>query len=62
MEHLVSTGNQRWDNPASSTPGGGSVSYANCTEVRAAGADPIRAGDAGYSRSLDRDGDGIACE
>jgi hypothetical protein len=38
------------------------VFYENCTAVRAAGADPIRAGDPGYSRHLDRDGDGVACE
>lgn len=38
------------------------VFYENCSAVRAAGADPIRAGDPGYSRKLDRDGDGIACE
>jgi outer membrane biosynthesis protein TonB len=38
------------------------VSYANCAAVRAAGADPIRAGDPGYSRKLDRDGDGVGCE
>lgn len=48
--------------PPAATTGGGSVYYANCTEVRAAKAAPIRAGDAGYSRGLDRDGDGIACE
>lgn len=36
--------------------------YANCSEVRAAGAAPIHAGEPGYSRRLDRDGDGIACE
>ncbi|KAB1925839.1 calcium-binding protein [Micromonospora noduli] len=40
----------------------GDVHYANCTEVREAGADPIRKGDPGYSRKLDRDGDGIGCE
>ncbi|MEV6281547.1 excalibur calcium-binding domain-containing protein [Kribbella sp. NPDC051770] len=39
-----------------------SVYYKNCSEVRAAGAAPIRVGDPGYSRKLDRDGDGIACE
>ncbi|MDQ0984704.1 excalibur calcium-binding domain-containing protein [Streptomyces sp. V2I9] len=44
------------------TGGGGSVSYANCAAVRDAGAAPIRAGDPGYGRHLDRDGDGIACE
>lgn len=42
--------------------GGSSTYYANCTAVRAAGAAPIRAGDPGYGRHLDRDGDGVACE
>lgn len=39
-----------------------SVSYANCTAVKAAGAAPIYRGEPGYSSKLDRDGDGIACE
>lgn len=43
-------------------PPAGATNYANCTAVRAAGAAPIRRGDPGYSRALDRDGDGIACE
>lgn len=38
------------------------VYYANCTEVRNAGAAPLYEGDPGYSRKLDRDGDGVACE
>lgn len=38
------------------------VSYANCTEVRNAGAAPISIGQPGYSRDLDGDGDGVACE
>jgi hypothetical protein len=38
------------------------VYYANCTEVRAAGAAPIRRGQPGYSSKLDRDNDGVACE
>lgn len=38
------------------------VYFKNCSAVRAAGADPIYAGDPGYSRKLDRDGDGVACE
>ena len=38
------------------------VFYANCAAVRAAGKAPLRRGDPGYSSSLDRDGDGIACE
>lgn len=36
--------------------------YPNCSAVRAAGADPLYAGSPGYSRKLDRDGDGVACE
>ncbi|MEU4192098.1 excalibur calcium-binding domain-containing protein [Kribbella sp. NPDC026611] len=36
--------------------------YRTCAAVRAAGKAPLRRGDAGYSRALDRDGDGIACE
>lgn len=39
-----------------------SVYYANCSEVRAAGAAPIYRGQPGYSDRLDRDGDGVACE
>lgn len=38
------------------------VYYKNCDAVRAAGADPIYEGEPGYSRKLDRDGDGIGCE
>jgi hypothetical protein len=42
--------------------GDGSLSYENCDAVRAAGADPIHAGDPGFNSHLDGDGDGIACE
>ena len=38
-----------------------SVYYKNCAAVRAAGAAPIRRGDPGYARHLDRDGDGQGC-
>jgi hypothetical protein len=38
------------------------AAYANCTAARAAGAAPVRRGDPGYSRKLDRDGDGVGCE
>lgn len=41
---------------------GTSAYYANCTEAREAGAAPLSAGEPGYSRKLDRDGDGVACE
>ncbi|WP_249353519.1 excalibur calcium-binding domain-containing protein [Rhodococcus sp. Q] len=36
-----------------------SVSYANCSAVRAARAAPINRGDPGYSSKPDRDGDGV---
>lgn len=48
--------------PPKTTAPAGAVYYQNCTAVRAAGADPIRTGDPGYSRKLDRDGDGVGCE
>jgi Excalibur calcium-binding domain len=38
------------------------LSYRNCAAARAAGAAPVRAGQPGYGRHLDRDGDGIGCE
>ncbi|QQZ64497.1 thermonuclease family protein (plasmid) [Paenibacillus sonchi] len=38
------------------------VYYKNCSAVRAAGAAPLHKGEPGYSKKLDRDGDGIACE
>ncbi|MEV4138117.1 excalibur calcium-binding domain-containing protein [Dactylosporangium sp. NPDC049742] len=38
------------------------VYYANCTEVRQAGAAPLHRGEPGYRKALDRDGDGVACE
>jgi len=36
--------------------------FRNCSDARAAGAAPVRRGDAGYGRHLDRDGDGVGCE
>ena len=47
--------------PQRATTSGGS-SYRNCAAARAAGAAPIRRGEPGYGRHLDRDNDGIACE
>ena len=46
----------------SGSTSGGSVYYANCTAVRAAGAAPILRGAPGYRAGLDRDGDGVGCE
>jgi hypothetical protein len=45
---------------ASSSSSGGA--FRNCAAARAAGAAPVRAGDPGYGRHLDRDGDGVGCE
>lgn len=39
-----------------------SVYFENCSAAKAAGAAPVRTGDPGYSRDLDRDGDGVGCE
>jgi hypothetical protein len=38
------------------------VYYRNCDAARAAGAAPIKEGEAGYRTGLDADADGIACE
>lgn len=38
------------------------VFYQNCSAARVAGAAPVRVGDPGYGRHLDRDGDGVGCE
>jgi micrococcal nuclease len=48
--------------PASEADDGGLAYYDNCSDVRAAGAAPLYAGDPGYRSGLDRDGDGVACE
>lgn len=61
----ASTGSGRDEQEAEaprSSSVGSSVSFANCSEARAAGATPVRVGDPGYSRKLDRDGDGVGCE
>jgi hypothetical protein len=41
---------------------GSTREFANCAQARAAGAAPVRVGDPGYGRHLDRDGDGVGCE
>lgn len=38
------------------------VYYANCDAVKKAGKAPLRRGQPGYRKGLDRDGDGIACD
>lgn len=48
--------------PVQSTTEVDEVVYNSCKEAREAGAAPIKLGEPGYSKKLDRDGDGIACE
>ncbi|MGW6705283.1 excalibur calcium-binding domain-containing protein [Streptomyces sp. NPDC054956] len=43
-------------------PGPKDVYYKSCAEAKAAGAAPIRRGQPGYGKHLDRDNDGIACD
>ncbi|WP_408011993.1 excalibur calcium-binding domain-containing protein [Saccharopolyspora aridisoli] len=45
-----------------SSDDGGSAYYSSCAAARAAGKSPLYAGDPGYRKGLDRDGDGTACE
>lgn len=40
----------------------GELGYVNCAHVRLVGAAPLKKGDKGYSKALDVDGNGIACE
>lgn len=52
------------EEPVAEEPEGdpGSAYYANCAAAKRAGAAPLRRGDPGYRRGLDRDGDGVACD
>lgn len=52
-------GHARLGTASTAEPG---LSYTNCASARAAGAAPVHAEDPGYSKRLDRDGDGIGCE
>lgn len=47
---------------ASVVPTSQAAPFSSCAQAEAAGAAPIYAGQPGYSRKLDRDGDGVACE
>ncbi|MGH8921435.1 MAG: excalibur calcium-binding domain-containing protein, partial [Acidimicrobiales bacterium] len=50
------------EEPAPAPDNSSSVYYKNCAAAKAAGVTPLHIGDPGYSRKLDRDGDGVACE
>ena len=47
---------------ASASPAVATQLFRNCDEARAAGFSDMRAGEPGYSPSLDRDNDGVACD
>jgi Excalibur calcium-binding domain len=40
----------------------GAAKFRSCVEARKAGYTHMRRGQAGYSKGLDRDGDGVACD
>jgi hypothetical protein len=40
----------------------GGMGYLNCAHARLLGAAPLKKGDKGYTKALDSDGNGIACE
>jgi excalibur calcium-binding domain-containing protein len=42
--------------------GSGGTHFDNCADARAQGAAPVRRGEPGYGRHLDRDGDGVGCD
>jgi excalibur calcium-binding domain-containing protein/uncharacterized protein DUF4189 len=44
------------------TPTASAMPFSNCDQVEAAGLAHLTAGEPGYRASLDRDGDGVACE
>ncbi|TKV28536.1 DUF1524 domain-containing protein [Arthrobacter sp. NamB2] len=48
--------------PAPVAPAPAAPYYANCSEVRAAGAAPIYAGTPGFQPKFDRDNDGVGCD
>jgi hypothetical protein len=54
---LLLVGPRKWLADVSGTTG-----YIDCGHARLLGAAPMKKGEAGYSKRLDVDGDGIACE
>lgn len=55
-------GGARSNRPRARPVAGLGAAFRNCAAARAAGAAPVRSGDPGYGRHLDRDGDGVGCE
>lgn len=61
-DHVTPLTSASQDEETEPEPIAEAVYYRNCSAARAAGAAPIREGEAGYASHLDRDGDGVACE
>jgi len=58
----VAQGGRAYPGKTSSASGTLSPVFTTCAAARAAGAAPLRKGQAGYNPKLDGDGDGVACE
>ena len=58
----VAQGGRAYPGKASPAFGASSQAFTTCAAARAAGAAPLRKGQAGYNPKLDGDGDGVACE
>ena len=60
--HRASSSRASTNRSYSAFGGSSRGAFRNCSEARAAGAAPVRRGDPGYGRHLDRDNDGVGCE
>ena len=62
--HRSGNGSRGSTPPRATQPlaGNSDRAFANCAAARTAGAAPVRRGEPGYGRHLDRDNDGVGCE
>jgi endonuclease YncB( thermonuclease family) len=58
----VAQGGRAYPGKTTSASGTSSQAFTTCAAARAAGAAPLRKGQAGYNPKLDGDRDGVACE
>ena len=58
----VAQGGRAYLGKTSPSSGSSAQVFVTCAAARAAGAAPLRKGQAGYNPKLDGDGDGVACE
>ncbi|WP_082235009.1 excalibur calcium-binding domain-containing protein [Halobacillus massiliensis] len=62
LETTTVSTNEDSSNTSITGPLSSNAYFENCDAAKAAGAAPVRRGDPGYAKHLDRDGDGIGCE